>query len=266
MGYLLEELTWQQAKDAFRQSSAVVVPTGSIEQHGPHLPVGTDFLSAQIIGRRISEVSPVVVTPTIPIGYADYHADFPGTLSLTEDTLTRVYGEICSYLVDYGATHIVFSNAHGGNQGPITKVMTVLRKQGVLAATVSWFEVAGFLNPEWALVGHGDYTETSVVLAVNSNLVHMEKAQVPPRKNMSDALLLNDIHDCRFKGAPVHLGLRTRDCTDSGYMIEYGLFPDADHKKSPRTATAEIGNQIIDTVAKYTADFITEFSRVKLPF
>lgn len=265
MGYLLEELTWQQAKDAFREMGAVVIPTGSIEQHGPHLPVGTDFLSAQAIGHRISEISQVVVAPTIPIGYADYHADFPGTLSLTEETLARVYDEVCSYFVKYGVTHIVFSNAHGGNQGPLTAVMSSLRKQGVLAATISWFEVAGFLNPEWALVGHGDYTETSVVLAINDNLVHMNEAQVPPRKNMSDSLLLNDIHDCRFKNAPVHIGLRTKDCTETGYMIEYGLFPDADHTKSPTTATAEIGREIIDAIARYIADFIEEFKSVRLP-
>jgi len=265
MGYFLEDLTWPKAQKALAETKVVVIPTGSIEQHGPHLPVGTDFFAARAIGRRISEISPVVVAPTIPIGYADYHADFPGTLSLTEETLTRVYSEVCSYFVKYGVTHIVFSNAHGGNQGSLTSVMSALRDQDVLAATISWFEVAGFLNPEWALVGHGDHTETSIMLAINSNLVDLDKAGVPVRKNLSEELLLNDIRDCRFRNAPVHVGLRTRDYTDTGYMIEYGLFPKADHSIPPTAATAQKGEEIIDAIAGYVADFIEEFKSVRLP-
>jgi len=205
------------------------------------------------------------VAPTIPIGYADYHADFPGTLSLKEETLTRVYSEVCSYFINYGVTHIVFSNAHGGIHGPLTTVMSSLRDQGILAATISWFEVAGFLNPKWALIGHGDFTETSVMLAINDNFVDLSKASVPTCKNLSAELLLNDIRDCRFRNAPIHVSLRTKDYTDTGDMIEYGFFPEADHSLPPTEATARMGREIIEAIAQYVADFIEEFKMVKLP-
>jgi creatinine amidohydrolase/Fe(II)-dependent formamide hydrolase-like protein len=265
MGYLLEELTWQQGKEAFHDASAVIVSTGSIEQHGPHLPVGTDFLSAQAIERGISEISSVVVAPTVLIGYADYHANFYETLSLTEDTLARVYEAIYSYFVSYGVTHVFLSNAHGGNQGPLMNMMSSLRDQGVMAATISWFEIASFPNPKWALFGHGDYTETSVVLAINDNLVDLDRSHVPARKHMSDSMVLDDVHDCRFKNAPVHIALRTKDYTDSGDMIEYGLFPEADHSIPPTAASARMGKEIIEAIARYTSDFVTEFCKVQLP-
>jgi len=172
---------------------------------------------------------------------------------------------VCSYFVKYGVTHIVFSNAHGGNHGPLTTVMSSLRDQGVLAATISWFEVAGFLNPKWALIGHGDFTETSIVLAINNNIVDLGKAGVPTRKNLTNELLLNDIRNCRFRNAPIHVGLRTKDYTDTGDMIEYGFFPEADHSLPPTEATAQMGREIIEAIAQYVADFIEEFKTVKLP-
>jgi creatinine amidohydrolase len=265
MGYLLGKLTWQRGKDAFHDSSAVIVPTGSIEQHGPHLPVGTDFLSAQAIERGISEISSVIVAPTVPIGYADYHANFYGTLSLTEDTLARVYEAIYSYFVSYWVTHVFLSNAYGGNQGPLMKMMSSLRGQGVMAATISWFEIASFLNPKWALFGHGDYTETSVVLAINDNLVDLDKSHVLVRKHLSDSMVLDDIQDCRFRNAPVHVALRTKDYTDSSDMIDYGLFPEADHSIPPTDTSAQMGEETIEAIARYIVDFVTEFCKVPLP-
>jgi len=265
MGYRLEELTWPQAEKALNETKTVVIPTGSIEQHGPHCPLGTDYFAARAIAERVVDLSPVVVAPTIPIGFADYHSDFAGTLSISEETLTRVYREICSYLVKYGVTHIVFSNSHGGNIGPITQTMTWLRDRGVLAAAVVWYEVAGRLNPKWTLIGHGDYTETSIVLAVNEKLVDFSKVSSPVRKNLSEKLILNDIRDCRFKGVPVHVGVRIKDYTDTGDLIEYGWFPEADHTIPPTAASADMGREIIDAVAKFIAEFIEEFRKVKLP-
>ncbi|MCK4394649.1 creatininase family protein, partial [Candidatus Bipolaricaulota bacterium] len=106
---------------------------------------------------------------------------------------------------------------------------------------------------------------TSIMLAVNSNLVDLDKAGVPVCKNLSKELLLNDIRDCRFRNAPIHVGLRTRDYTDTGDMIEHGLFPKADHSIPPTAATAQKGEEIIDAIARYIADFIEEFKSVRLP-
>jgi len=264
MGYFLENLTWSKAKKAFKETKTAVVPTGSFEQHGPHLPIGTDYLTANEISSRVGKESSVVVTPTVPIGYADYHADFPGTLSLTEETLTKVYQEISSYLIEYGVTHIVFINGHGGNSGPLTSTMSWLRDRGVLGATIMWYEVSGTLNDDWKLIGHGDHVETSLVLAINDEGVDMDKAKLPERKNLSDELILNDIHDCRYKGGKINVGLRTKDYTDTGDMMEYGHNPEVDHSIPPTEASREKGEAIIQGVTEYISDFIDEFKKVDL--
>ena len=67
-GFLLERMTWPQAQAAFKRTTFVIVPTGSNEQHGPHLPLGTDFLVAQELARRVGARANVIVTPTVSIG------------------------------------------------------------------------------------------------------------------------------------------------------------------------------------------------------
>lgn len=265
LGHLLENLSWPEAKEVFEEVRVAVIPTGSCEQHGPHLPIGTDYLVAQELSSRVCDMSSVVVTPTIPIGYADYHSDFPGTLSLSEETLTKVYQEVCSYLIRYGITHIVFINGHGGNIGSINSTMSFLRAQEILAATIMWYEVSGELNEDWRQIGHGDFIETSLLLAINEENVNLDVAEVPERKNLSKELVLDDIHNCKFKGAPVHVGLRTRDYTDTGDMIEYGQSPGADHSVPPTEASKEKGEAIIQGVSEYISDFIEEFKDTSLP-
>jgi creatinine amidohydrolase len=265
MGYFLEELTWPQAKKALAETGVVVIPTGSIEQHGPHMPVGTDYLVAREVANRVGKISPVVIAPTIPVGYAEYHADFAGTLSLTQETLTRVYNEICSHFIEYGVTHILFINGHGGNMGSLMAASSTLRKKNVLAATILWWEASQAINPDWALIGHGDFLETSVMLAIDEKIVAMDKAQLPVRKNLSDKLILDDIHECRFKTGLIHVALRTKDYTDTGDMIEYGASPGADHSVPPSAATAARGNKILTQVSEYISEFIDEFRKVHIP-
>ncbi len=264
MGYFLENLTWPKAQEALAETGMIVIPTGSIEQHGPHMPLGTDYLVARELADRVGKLSSVVVAPAIPVGYADYHADFPGTLSLTEETLIRVYDEICSYFVEYGATHILFINGHGGNMGPLITVSNRLRKKNILAATILWWEASQAINPDWALIGHGDFLETSVMLAINDEIVAIDKAGIPIRKNLSDRLILDDIHECRFKSGLIHVALRTKDYTDTGDMIEYGASPGADHSIPPSMATATRGSEILTQVSEYISEFIDEFRKVRI--
>jgi len=112
---LLEEMSWPEAESAFAEGRVVLVPVGSTEQHGPHLPLGTDSFTAQALAARAGRRTGALVTPTLPFGYAEYHTDFAGTLSLSNETYTRVLIELVDRLVRYGATHILFVNGHGGN-------------------------------------------------------------------------------------------------------------------------------------------------------
>lgn len=146
-GYLLERLTWPKAKKAFEETTFVVVPIGSTEQHGPALPLGTDFFVPRDIANRLIEKSNVIVTPTIPFGYAKYHTTFPGTLSLHEDTLRQVLIDLCEDLLKYGTTHILFIDGHGGNLTALRQCGIWLRERCIPSAVAVWWQIAPSIDP-----------------------------------------------------------------------------------------------------------------------
>jgi len=264
--HLLEQMTWPEALKAFSgNTTVVVIPTGSTEQHGPHLPLGTDFLIAHDLARRVGERADVIVTPTLPVGYAEYHTAFPGTLSIHEDTLARVYMDVCEHLVRYGATHILVVNGHGGNMTALRQCGEELRKRRVPMAIACWWQMSQVVNPEWLATGHGDYVETSAVLAVNASLVDLSMAHLPKNKDLTDRITLDTPEDARFKGGKLIVNLTTADSTDTGDMMEYGLTAAASYDTPPTAGTAEMGTAILNGLADYLAEFIAEFRKVRLP-
>lgn len=264
-GFLLERMTWPQAQEAFKRTSVVVMPIGSTEQHGPHLPLGTDFLVARELARRLGERSNVIVTPTIPIGYAQYHAVFPGTLSVSEKTLTRALIEICENLLKYGVTHILFVDGHGGNKVSLRQCGEWLRERCVPAAVACWWEMTQVVNPEWLATGHADYVETSAILALDESLPDMAAAVLAVNKPLTPQITLDDLHAARFNGAVLSVNLVMTDISDNGAMMEYGLTAAKDYGIPPTAGTKEIGEAIYEGLADYLAKFIDEFRKVKLP-
>jgi creatinine amidohydrolase len=264
-GYFLERLTWPQAKEAFEKTSFVVIPIGSNEQHGPALPTGTDWMVAKEMARRIGERSNVIVTPTLPIGFAKYHTVFPGTLSISEETLTKMLIEICEDLLKYGTTHILFVDGHGGNLGSLSRAGAWLRERNIPAAVACWWEMTQVVNPEWLAIGHADYIETAAMLAVDESIVDMKSAKLATNKSLTDKISLDNLHVAKFGEGRVTVNLIMTDITDDGAMMEYGLTGAKSYETEPSTATKEMGEQIFEGLADYMAEFIEEFRKVTLP-
>jgi creatinine amidohydrolase len=264
-GFLLERMTWRQAQAAFQRTSFVVVPIGSTEQHGPHLPLGTDFLVAKELARRVGERANVIVTPTVSIGYAQYHAVFPGTLSVSEETLTRVLIELCENLIRYGATHIFFMNGHGGNMTALRRCGEWLRERCIPSVIACWWEMTHVVNPDWMALGHADYVETSAILALDESLPDMPAARIAVNKPLTDKIALDDLRAARFKGAHLAVNLIMTDITDDGGMMEYGMTAAKDYSIPPTAASKAIGEKIYEGLSSYYAEFIEEFRKVKLP-
>jgi creatinine amidohydrolase len=263
--FLLQTMNWPEAQEAFRRTSVVVIPIGSTEQHGPHMPLGTDFLVADSLARRLGARADVIVTPTIPIGYAKYHTEFPGTLSVSEETLTRALIEVCDDLIKYGATHILFVNGHGGNMPSITRCGEELRKRCVPVAAACWWKMTQVVNPKWLAIGHGDYLETSVVMAIDESLPNMDVARLPRNKDLTDAVSLDAPDVARFKAGTLFVNLVSVDTTDTGDMLEIGLTGAARYDIPPTAATREMGEAILEGLADYLAEFVEEFRKVVLP-
>jgi len=264
-GYFLERMTWPQASQAFKETTTVVIPIGSTEQHSLHLPLGTDFLVAKELARRLGERAKVIVTPTIPIGYAKYHTGFPGTLSVSEETLTRALIEICEDLLKYGTTHILFVDGHGGNIHSLKQCGEWLRHRCIPAAIACWWEMTQVVNRDWLATGHADYIETAAVLALDDTMVDMEAARLPVNKPLTNEIKLDNLDVARFKNGTLSVNLIMTDITDTGGMMEYGLTAAKNYDTLPNTGTKEMGEKIFEGLADYLAEFLVEFQKVKLP-
>ncbi len=264
MTKLLQDMTWEEAGKAFKNIKLGIIPTGSIEQHGPHLPLGTDFQIADYMAKKVSEKVDAIVTPTIPVGFAEYHQDFAGTLSASPEVLTSYYLNIANSLILYGVTHILFLNGHGGNGTSLTAACRNLRDRGITSAHIQWWQVTGGLNQKWGITGHGDISETSIMLAISGNNVHLDKAAVPANNWLTDKVQLTDLTTCKFGSGFINSYFRSGDVSNTGDLLEYGHSSNTDYSKSPAEATAENGQKILDAVVEYIADFIDEFKKIQL--
>jgi creatinine amidohydrolase len=177
----LAEMTWTEVRDAIAGGARVVVlPIGSTEQHGPHLPLSTDTLMAETAARGAAErAGGVLVAPTIPYGTSESHRGFAGTASLQLSTLSALLVDIGRTLSGHGFDVIVLLNGHAGNTAAIAAASHELRQvtDKVIAALTWWsFVDGGYRAMEDPIIWHAGEFETSLMLHLHPGLVQMERA------------------------------------------------------------------------------------------
>ena len=112
---LLQHATWPEVEAYLEVNKGIIVPIGSTEQHGPSGLIGTDALTAEVIGRRVGEETDALVAPTLNYGMAQHHMAFTGTMTLQPSTMIAVVRDLAMSLIRHGFTRIFVVNGHGGN-------------------------------------------------------------------------------------------------------------------------------------------------------
>ncbi|MGY3622633.1 creatininase family protein [Bradyrhizobium sp. USDA 10063] len=163
-----------------------ILPVGAVEQHGPHLPVRVDAaINAGIVARAVELMPPdlmALVLPMMPVGKSDEHLAFPGTLTLSHETLGRLWYELGECVHRVGVRKILFLNSHGGQPQLLDIVCRDLRvKLGMFAVNVMWprlIDMDALFPPEENRHGiHGGQSETSVMLHLHPELIDMHHAE-----------------------------------------------------------------------------------------
>lgn len=112
----LPHMTWPEVQDLLIRTDMVIIPVPSLEQHGPQTPIGTDYFSGVERAKLIAQKTDVLVAPILLAGISPYHMEFPGTITLSHDTVQRVYFEAAESLIHHGFRRILLLNSHTGNQ------------------------------------------------------------------------------------------------------------------------------------------------------
>jgi creatinine amidohydrolase len=168
------DIHWPDVSGTAPARWIAVLPLAATEQHGPHLPVGTDVMIAQAYLARVRELLPealpVTFLPLQPVGISTEHVSYPGTLTLPTEVALRTWMALGESVARAGVKKLVMVTSHGGNGAAMTLVAQDLRaQQGLLAVTTAWSRFGapeGLFSAEELHHGiHGGAAETSIMLA-----------------------------------------------------------------------------------------------------
>jgi creatinine amidohydrolase len=171
------QLTWPDAREALRRARVALLPVGAIEQHGPHLPLGTDTYIASHIAREVAQRDGHVLLPAVPVGVSHEHRQFWGTLTVTPDQLRDHAIALARSLAGHGLARIVFVNGHGSNCAPLDAAVRSLREEEIHAYVFNWWRSIGttltelFPDP----TAHAGSIETSLMMAIHPELVRKNR-------------------------------------------------------------------------------------------
>jgi creatinine amidohydrolase len=238
-------LTAEELRARAEADALVIVPVGSLEQHGPHLATGVDIVLATAVAERVARRladagAPVVITPTVWTGLAEHHMAFGGTVTLDYDAFAGVLRGILRSAQRCGFRRAMLLNGHGGNAEAVAVAATAATTElGIkVAAGTYWHLIGGAFAPileRQAGVLHACEAETSMMLAVRPDSVR--RARLPEAHGPGST---------RVEGQPPTLTLRRsfRDVSPSGVIGD------------ARPATAAKGGHLLDTAAERIAGML----------
>jgi creatinine amidohydrolase len=242
-------------------ATVAVLPLGATEQHGPHLPLGVDSALADGIVAATMALLPVdlpaLFLPTQPIGLSPEHASFAGTLSLSPETLIRLWREIGAGVARAGVRKLLLFNAHGGHVGAMDIVARELRAaHGLIVYGASWFNLplgaalAAFSADEQRFGVHAGEIETSMMLALAPDQVDMGAAR--DFASASGERSRGGGYPILADGKSARLGWAIEDYNPEGAV------------GNAAAASAGKGRALIDAAAAQLARLLAELSRLPL--
>lgn len=256
--YLFGEMTWPEIKEVIKEGRVAVVPVAMIEEHGHHLPVDTDLILADEISRRTGAKIPdeMVVVPAINHGYAPHQMDFPGVISISSETFINYVGDVCDSLAYQGFKKILLFNGHGSNDSLLKVVArrTNVKYPEVQCVSISHWDLEQVViianqvreseNPGG--INHACELETSMYLAINEELVQMDKAVRDMDKYKSSKYFWLDLVG-QGEGRPVVMMPWWSTISETGTL------------GNPTVATRKKGEQLLDAAVEGLKEFIEIF-------
>jgi creatinine amidohydrolase len=261
----IQEMTSLEVADVLKETDVVLVPTGSNERHGRHLPLGCDSYQAEMIASRAAAIARVPYTPVVWAGYSPHHMRRPGegagTITLRGETVRRVYYDICRSLIYSGFNKIIVVNYHGSNIKVMDEILRRVRYE--TGAFVAGYQHS--LERQISLIQdlvqkdtdeetwktstwHAAECETAMIMYYNEELVKMEAAVSDlahaPNWMGEDFEKIDGTPTVAFKGAE-----------NIWVPMDHYEYSDSATIGNPKNATVELGKALIERMASHLAEF-----------
>lgn len=261
-------LTWVEVKEWLQETDIILVPMGSCEQHGPHLPCGIDSFCGEYVALKAGEKARVPVAPTVNYGYSPFHMrpNEPGTLTISSEGFFRFLYDIGRSCVFQGFKKVVYVTGHTANSPVVDRVTRALHYDtGALsinyAADTEVFAhlCKDLLEAPDELPGwHGGEIEASAGLLITPELCHMERATkkylpkhigwMPPKFEKDSG----SGFEIKYEGYPVRLPLEQQEYSEVGIM------------GNPTLASREKGEKIYTRMIELFARFLQDLKGIKV--
>ncbi|MGH2819912.1 MAG: creatininase family protein [Actinomycetota bacterium] len=251
-------LSWPEVAEAVRQERVPIVPVGTLEDHGPHLPIDTDVTLVEAICRAAAEEleHDTVLLPAIVHGYSPHHMDFPGTITIGWDTFCRYCTDVAVSLVRHGFRRVLIVNGHGSNQNLVEMAARLAMIEEPESLVAAAFYLSGKQSAETIEatrtsgpggMAHACELETSLYLHLDPDAVDMSKAT-----------------DERGYPATEHAWM---DWADGPLKVMpwWSSFSDSGVQGDATKASAEKGKALLEAAASEVCSFVTELRSLPLP-
>ena len=254
--YRYDHHTWVEIRDIVKEQPVIVLPVGSTEDHGHHLPMDVDTFLAYSVCDGAAQLIPdqVLLLPALPYGCEDHHMDFPGTITIRDNHLLDFVLDITKSVALHGFKKILIVNGHGSNATILeTAARRTVIETDVHCGMLNWWSVA---QPTLWQIGdsdlqsHADEIETSVYRYLNDEAVQMDKAAREVKLPIYKYYWRGWI---RGKGAsPLRMMDQWSRITDTGVIGDATV------------ATVNKGEQLFTAAARELAELITEFRNLPI--
>ena len=251
LSFMWEHLTWPEIAERLKLIDMAILPCGAIEQHGPHLPVDIDYFDANHlaieVAKACSDPKPFVLPP-IPYGVSYHHEDFKGTISVSNESLSRLVYDIGMSLAQNGIKKLLILNGHGDNAPTLNFAAQMINRDADIFVCVDTGETSDediYRLTDTPNDIHAGEIETSTTLAIRPDMVKMDKAVDEILQFGSSYMDFTSAN-----GLPWYV--RTHKISKSGVM------------GAPSQATAQKGQQMWNIMVNHLVKFIEDIKSSKL--
>lgn len=257
----LHHMTWKEIEAAYKEDPVVIVPLGSMEEHGPHSLTG-DFMASTELAKRVAEKTGALYTPTIPFGNSEYFRGYPGTISLAQKTVISLLDDICTSLIEHGITKIVFFNGHAGNGPAVDQVARkVRREKKVMVVSMDLWQMLSLeqkndiYQEEKDPSGHGGEPLTSVMSYLFPDDMRMDL--LPKKWKLSEAIgafEIDNLLKMKLGDSKANLYLNMEDISVDGIL------------GNPVNSSFERGEKIVSSLVEYGVTLVDKAKKTDMSF